>query len=87
VDECIAALSKGVPKGFAQFICDTLFADNVRPIIKQLNDPDFRATEAAKVCGQITACPSVYPESKDAVVEKSQKEMLPEFLKSLSQFK
>ncbi|KAI6220617.1 hypothetical protein M3Y99_01600000 [Aphelenchoides fujianensis] len=58
VDKCVAALSKGVPIGFAQFICDTLFADNVRPIINQLNDPTFRTAEARKVCGQITACPS-----------------------------
>lgn len=65
--------------GFAQFICDTLFGDNVRPLIKQLNDPAFRAAEAAKVCGQITACPSVYPQTD--IVEKPEKDLLPEFLK------
>ncbi|KAI6187459.1 hypothetical protein M3Y98_00245800 [Aphelenchoides besseyi] len=61
VSDCIAAISKGTPIGFAQFICDTLFGDTVRPIIKQLNDSTFRVNEAKKVCGQITVCPSVYP--------------------------
>ncbi|KAI6175743.1 hypothetical protein M3Y97_00723100 [Aphelenchoides bicaudatus] len=81
INECVSAISKGTPIGFAQFICDTLFGDNVRPIIKQLNDPDFRSANAAKVCGQITACPSTYSQNS------AKKPELPAFFKSLVDLK
>jgi hypothetical protein len=59
VTQCTTAVSKGTPLGFAEFLCDTLVGDIIRPIIKQLNDPDFRNKEAAKACGQIMGCSSV----------------------------
>lgn len=56
VELCVTSISKTTPVGIAQFICDTLFGDTVRPFMKQLNDPDFRTAEAAKACNQLMGC-------------------------------